>query len=67
MGLTGTGNLLSCYRRRTVELSAFRACLAFAMALATGKATLSQCPYVSDEAQPVIILPVTSLPVPTAL
>lgn len=50
MGLTGLA-IFKLLPKTNCGECGVPTCLAFAMALAAGKATLSQCPYVSDEAR----------------
>lgn len=50
MGLTGLA-IFKLLPKTNCGECGVPTCLAFAMALASGKATLSQCPYVSDEAR----------------
>jgi len=50
MGLTGL-QIFKLLPKTNCKECGFPTCLAFAMALASGKANLSQCPYVSDEAK----------------
>jgi acetyl-CoA decarbonylase/synthase complex subunit gamma len=50
MGLTGI-QIFKMLPKTNCKECGFPTCLAFAMALASGKADLSSCPYVSDEAK----------------
>ncbi|HAA90308.1 MAG: Corrinoid/iron-sulfur protein large subunit AcsC [Thermoanaerobacterales bacterium 50_218] len=50
MGLTGL-QIFKLLPKTNCKECGFPTCLAFAMSLASGKANLSQCPYVSDEAK----------------
>ncbi len=50
MGLTGI-QIFKMLPKTNCKECGYPTCLAFAMALATGKADLSSCPYVSDEAK----------------
>ncbi len=50
MGLTGLA-IFKLLPKTNCKECGVPTCMAFAMALASGKATLDQCPYVSDEAK----------------
>jgi len=50
MGLTGLA-IFKLLPKTNCKECGVPTCMAFAMALASGKATLEQCPYVSDEAK----------------
>ena len=50
MGLTGLA-IFKLLPKTNCKECGVPTCMAFAMALASGKATLDQCPYISDEAK----------------
>ncbi|HHY41157.1 MAG TPA: acetyl-CoA decarbonylase/synthase complex subunit gamma, partial [Syntrophaceticus sp.] len=50
MGLTGLA-IFKLLPKTNCKECGFPTCMAFAMALASGKTTLDQCPHVSDEAK----------------